>query len=1208
MKKKLWFHLLTVVLIVMLVAALSVNALADDDPGVAVSKEISVLENGTYELDLEAFATGTVTTTTVVKPCDLVLVLDASSSMGQTGSSYLMSDGTVRIQALVDAVNSFLETVAEKNAENAAAGSDLSKVAIVVFSDSSHTGTLYNFTEITESNLAANSVYSTYSNRTYTTTGYGTSGKGFALNNYTWTDSGLSQANTLLSNLTAQSGYDKNGRNRVVVLFTDGYPNHSGGLDNFDTEAARSVINTAGTIKSTHQASVFTIAVLGGTTAQPGRDPQNTSQSTYGGQNQMRVNQMLHAASSNYPQASVAATWNVTWGSGGNYQGGYYKSASSASDLKNIFTDIAESSASSSTPLTAESVMKDIVASSFTLPEGADVDTIEVAIVPWDMTNHRWAGTWDMETNNWSGTVYSPEQWKTACQNYGASAAENVAIALSEDGKTIDVTGFDYGTHFVPSTDPTSDNLNMNSAKVVIHFPIQAKPSAVTGGEVATNGPESGIYLDGNATEPYIAFPQPKVQFTPVTYVVDYVTSDTTHDTKVSTVKLDYSGVLSNVQMLDDPSDDYLIGEEAVDFDYTIYKGQYGTISFGDDEVDVQRRYVRYAPTTMNWDGYDRIFVKGASKDDNDLSVWAMLCVIPANSVFYEDTYITQTKTVTYNDETVKIEYTGINYDKSWDTVGTEGKNSTQHAGDEMGWVEGLADDYGYANDMAHIANTAKAKATFTFTGTGVDIYSRTNGTTGTVTVKIQGVKDPETGKRYSKMKAIDTKAAAGDFFAIPVCTFTDLPYGEYTVTITVTTGGQNEGRLTFYLDGVRVYNPIQPLEVEENVQNMYGEKNLGAVFTEVRSMLLDDPALAEAQAVYIDEHYTEEEVEDVDAIEAAAKDLADAQAARDAYVEETITPAKNAVSEAEYALSSAKDAATNATNIYNAAVKALNDAQTAGASEEEIAALQAVVDKANSDLTAANEALAAAQAEYDANIGGLNAALESAIAGRADYDDAIEAARTAYQTASGNVIVIGYTTNDIALYEKEGPKSEVLLDKGQQVVISVEPGKTYYVGLRSLFGEEVTAKIGSESVTLSHTVDLYYEADGSSGKIVVKNDGSDGILSVTKLRTTGVGNETSGTKFASTEEMLAYAVGIADVYDAYNGDVMTEEEAYAEEPVVETPAEEPEVVELDESEISIENPVVSSGTGYAGNTGRRTSSISSMPGMINSFKGFVRH
>ena len=1163
MKKRSLLYTLLAAFMIFLMAAFPVNTYADDpepeDPGVYVSKVAKVKEDGTYVLDLEAFATGTVTTTTVVKPCDLVLVLDASSSMGQTGRDYLMDDGTVRIQALVDAVNAFLETVAEKNAENAAAGSDLSKVAVVVFSDSSNTGVLYNFTEITTTNLVSNSVYATYTTggiwggttTTYTTTGYGTNGKAFSLHNYTWTDSGLSQANTLLQTLMNSANYNAADRNRVVVMFTDGYPNHDGGVSDFDIGAARNVITNAATIKSARQASFFSIAVLGNV-AQPERNPETTSSATYGGTNQQRLNQMLHAASSNYPQASVTSTWNMNWGSGGNYQAGYYKSAKTAADLKDIFKDIAETSASTETPLTSESIMKDIVSSSFTLPEDATADTIEVNVVPWDSTNH-----------TWSTTKISKADWATQCMNYGAEAAENITVTLKDDGKTVDVKGFDYGTHFLATSDPTQDinNINKNSAKLVISFPILAKPSAVTGAYEATNGPESGIYLDGNAAEPLVAFPVPKVVFTPITYVVDYVNSDTSIDTKASSVVLDYASVLKNVQYIDDPSDDVLRGELVDDFNYTIYKGKFGTISYGDDEVDVQRRYVRYAPTTMDWNDYDRIFIKGQSRTDSDLDVWAMLAVIPANSVFYEDTYITQTKTVEYNGKVVEIQYTGINYDSKWSLVGTEGGNTTQHANHTMGWIDGLADDPTYGNGAAHTANEAKAKATFTVSGTGVDIYSRTNGSTGTVLVSLRSAaNENESGAKIAKSKLIDTKAASGDYYEVPVCTFTDLPYGKYTVTIMVTAGGDPEERLIYYLDGVRVYNPIKPHEGDGLVKEVYGAENLGAVFTEVRSLLSTD---ATASALYIDEHTTSEIVTDVDAIEEAAKALSEAQQAREDFVEANLSPVQAVLNQAKATLDSKKLILDRATEKYND-LKAAYDAMDPSdpdreAVAAELAAAESEKEAAEADVVAAQAAVTAAQGDVD-----------SVIVAKKPYDDAVAAAVDEYDRVNDG-IVVRYTTTDVEEYNKEGPKSEVLLSKGQQVAINVEAGKTYYIGLKSLYGDEVSVLLnGTKTVNLFHTADLYYDVTPTSGNpIVIKNttDGI-GVLSITKLRTTGEGNKTNGTKLASTEETLNYVRSLAKLSAAnYTGEVLTEEEAE------ETAVEEETVEMIEEDDIAIENP-----------------------------------
>ena len=55
------------------------------------------------------------------------------------------------------------------------------------------------------------------------------------------------------------------------------------------------------------------------------------------------------------------------------------------------------------------------------------------------------------------------------------------------------------------------------------------------------------------------------------------------------------------------------------------------------------------------------------------------------------------------------------------------------------------------------------------------------------------------------------------------------------------------EGRSTYYLDGVRVYNPIQGLEEDQLVQDAYGaDHELNAVFQEVRDILVTQANLPE--------------------------------------------------------------------------------------------------------------------------------------------------------------------------------------------------------------------------------------------------------------------------------------------------------------------------------------------------------------------------
>jgi hypothetical protein len=95
------------------------------------------------------------------------------------------------------------------------------------------------------------------------------------------------------------------------------------------------------------------------------------------------------------------------------------------------------------------------------------------------------------------------------------------------------------------------------------------------------------------------------------------------------------------------------------------------------------------------------------------------------------------------------------------------------------------------------------------------------------------------------------------------------------------------------------------------------------------------------------------------------------------------------------------------------------------------------------------------------------------------------------------------------ALY---GPKNEVYLTAGQAIVLHVEEGNTYYVGLKSLTGAAVTANLSGLTqadpipITLAHTTDLYYRVTPVDGYIVIQNGNTDGaILSITNLRTTNL-------------------------------------------------------------------------------------------------------
>ena len=129
--------------------------------------------------------------------------------------------------------------------------------------------------------------------------------------------------------------------------------------------------------------------------------------------------------------------------------------------------------------------------------------------------------------------------------------------------------------------------------------------------------------------------------------------------------------------------------------------------------------------------------------------------------------------------------------------------------------------------------------------------------------------------------------------------------------------------------------------------------------------------------------------------------------------------------------------------------------------------------------------------------------------------------------------------TYEIGTYRDYGPKNEVYLSSGQAIVLKVAEGNTYYVGLKSLTGAQVTANLSGldraepEAIQISHTTDMYYRVIPVNGYIVIQN-GSSGneLLSVTTLRTTNQVRPAvnGGIEYIAAEE----AVMLVDSFSAY--------------------------------------------------------------------------
>ena len=283
-------------------------------------KTVEAGEESDFVTTLSAISSTSNTTTTVPKPLDIVLVLDASGSMNDPMSS---SDRTKRIDALKTAASSFIEKIAEENAKI----SDETKqhqVAIVKFAgdktdkpgnDTYRSGQhTYNYSQVMTGPTICSKDGMTDLKETV---------KAIAPAGATRADYGMDLAASISGRADAK---------KVVLFFTDGSPTS---YSAFEPSVANSAINKAKSLKDSG-AVIYTIGIFSG--ANPSADP--TSAGT------INENKFMHAVSSNYPAAtpniSFWGEWAISFGARAE-NASYYKSAKNAKELEDIFKDISES-------------------------------------------------------------------------------------------------------------------------------------------------------------------------------------------------------------------------------------------------------------------------------------------------------------------------------------------------------------------------------------------------------------------------------------------------------------------------------------------------------------------------------------------------------------------------------------------------------------------------------------------------------------------------------------------------------------------------------------------------------------------------------------------------------------------------------------------------------------------------------------------------
>lgn len=219
------------------------------------------------------------------------------------------------------------------------------------------------------------------------------------------------------------------------------------------------------------------------------------------------------------------------------------------------------------------------------------------------------------------------------------------------------------------------------------------------------------------------------------------------------------------------------------------------------------------------------------------------ITVIPATSVYYEDSFATFT-----NANGTKNVAQVDNADKGIWTKVTDGttQTSVNQALEALGGTTNTKNVYGYdpayagsskfsmgsATKVTVAADTYKEgetqwpTATFTFKGTGFDVISLTDNTSGAIfvdvykgtatsgdSVKSYAVNNYYSYKQNENGQWVVSKDGNNALYQIPVMKVSGLDYGEYTAVIRVAYSSffdqTTKNEYNFWLDAIRVYDPM---------------------------------------------------------------------------------------------------------------------------------------------------------------------------------------------------------------------------------------------------------------------------------------------------------------------------------------------------------------------------------------------------------------
>ena len=445
----------------------SISQMAENG-GVHVCKTLRNNGDGTYQIELESWVSGR--TGTEPAPTDVVLVMDTSGSMRLP-----CPGASDRLEALKAAACTFVDAVTEQNEK--AAEDRKSRVALIQYSSADNTGIRMHLTRANEKGAASmKSVI-----------------HGMEKGGRTRMDLGMELAEEIM-NAEADSG-----RNRAVVLFTDGVPANED-YDGFVMETANRTLAAAKRLKESG-IEVFGLSIEQYAKCSPGESmPVYTphSEANYvaplhgiGGVNTSDENaialenRLMYLVTSNNPHAQDMDTPNALDPSDpgrtrGETRETYYFTAQTSGELSAVFRDLAAQVGMSDSSL------------------GSDAESRDDILWPFQKSQESRVHAY---TSDYLGDG-----------NWGERRDITDQISITSTESSVRAKGFDYSGNYVSEEPHPGADSNQESArgkKLILSFSI--RPQAIFGGnQIPTNSDTSGIYADSSAGEPEVLYPVPR--------------------------------------------------------------------------------------------------------------------------------------------------------------------------------------------------------------------------------------------------------------------------------------------------------------------------------------------------------------------------------------------------------------------------------------------------------------------------------------------------------------------------------------------------------------------------------------------------------------------------------------------------------------------------------------------------------------------------